>query len=61
MHRAGARAAAGASGGLEESGRGELRRLREEIRQLRRENTPTGMERGVLRRSVVLWVKEAVK
>lgn len=39
VHRARARAAAEASGGLDESEREELRRLREEIKQLRRENT----------------------
>lgn len=61
VHRAKARAAAEAAGGLEESEREELRRLREENRQLRRENTEVGMERDVLKRSVVLWVKEATK
>ncbi|MFC4517582.1 transposase [Streptomyces ehimensis] len=61
VHRAKARAAAEAAGGLDESEREELRRLREENRQLRKENTEIGMERDVLKRSVVLWVKEATK
>ncbi|MER6076510.1 hypothetical protein ABT187_49160 [Streptomyces sp. NPDC001817] len=61
VHRARVRADAEAAGGLDEPERGELCRLREENRQLRKENTGTGMERDVLRRSVVLWVKEAAK
>ncbi|QCX82445.1 Transposase (plasmid) [Streptomyces sp. YIM 121038] len=54
VHRAKTRADAEAVGGLNESEREELRRLREENKQLRRENTEIGMERDVLKRSVVL-------
>ncbi|MFF3404456.1 transposase [Streptomyces sp. NPDC002659] len=61
VHRARVRADAEAAGGLEESVREELFRLREENRQLRRENTEIGMERDVLKRSVVLWVMETTK
>ena len=48
-------------GGLSESEREELRRLREENTRQRKEIAELGMERDVLKRSVVLWVKEATK
>ncbi|MFD5513809.1 transposase [Streptomyces sp. NPDC127051] len=59
--RARARADAEAAGGLSESGREELRRLRVESSRQRKEIAGPGMERGVLERSVVLWVKGGVE
>ncbi|MEW2581668.1 transposase [Streptomyces syringium] len=61
VHRAKTRAAAEAGGGLNESEREELRRLREETARQRKEIAELGMERDVLKRSVVLWVKEATQ
>jgi transposase len=61
VHRARTRADAEAAGGLSESERDELRRLREENTRQRKEIAELGMERDVLKRSVVLWVKEATK
>ncbi|WP_030689568.1 transposase [Streptomyces sp. NRRL B-1347] len=61
VHRARSRADAQAAGGLDETEREELRRLREENSRQRKEIAELGMERDVLKRSVVLWVKEATK
>jgi transposase len=52
---------ASATGKLSEPEREELRRLREENARLRKDNVELGMEREVLKRSVVLWVKESMK
>ncbi|MEU5307070.1 transposase [Streptomyces noursei] len=58
VHRARARADAEAAGGLSESEREELRRLREENARQRKEIVELGMERDVLKRSNSqdLWI-----
>jgi transposase len=61
VSRARFEAEAGRTGNLVETERAELRRLREENKQLRKDVAELGMERDVLKRSVVLWVKEATK
>lgn len=46
---------------MAEDGRAELDRLRAEKAQWAEERVELEMERDVLKRSVVLWVKEATK
>ncbi|MEJ8631998.1 transposase [Streptomyces sp. MS2.AVA.5] len=50
-------AVAAGTGPLEESEREELARLRSENQRLRKESVEWGMERDVLKRCMVLWVK----
>ncbi|MFC8016410.1 transposase [Streptomyces cinereoruber] len=50
-------AAESGTGPLEESEREELARLRAENQWLRKETVELGMERDVLKRCMVLWVK----
>jgi transposase len=45
------------TGGLSESEREELQRLRRKNAELSKENTQLAMERDVLKRCMVLWVK----
>jgi transposase len=56
MSRARGAAEAG-TGTLDESERGELARLWAENQRLRKDNVELGMERDVLKRCMVLWVK----
>ncbi|MFF1792572.1 transposase, partial [Kitasatospora sp. NPDC058243] len=48
---------AGGDGTLEESERDELRRLRQKNAELLKDNAQLVMERDVLKRCMVLWVK----
>ncbi|MFF3159770.1 transposase [Streptomyces sp. NPDC057910] len=48
---------AGGDGTLEESGRDELRRPRQKNAELLKDNAQLVMERDVLKRCMVLWVK----